>query len=200
MKKLRFVIGIDEVGRGPLAGPVAVGAVAVTPRLLRRFRAIKESKQLSPQKREAWAKEILLIAREEKDELRTAVTMVSAKEIDRNGIVPAIKKALAVSLKKLDINPDDCEVLLDGGLVAPPEYKRQQTIIRGDAKKTVIAMASVIAKVKRDAYMVQLDKKYPQYGFAQHKGYGTKAHYVAIKKHGISNMHRKSFLSSLNDT
>lgn len=195
--KPRFVIGIDEVGRGPLAGPVAVGAVGVTRDMLRKFRTIKESKQLSAEKREVWTKEILRVAKEQKSELRTAVTMVSAKEIDTHGIVSAIKKALTTSIKKLNINPNDCEVLLDGGLKAPLEYKKQRTIIRGDASKTAIAMASVIAKVKRDAYMTNLDKKYPNYGFAQHKGYGTKEHYRALKRKGISPLHRKSFLKSL---
>lgn len=195
--KPRFVIGIDEVGRGPLAGPVAVGAVGVTRDMLRKFRTIKESKQLSAEKREVWTKEILRVAKEQKSELRTAVTMVSAKEIDTHGIVSAIKKALTTSIKKLNINPNDCEVLLDGGLKAPLEYKKQRTIIRGDASKTAIAMASVIAKVKRDTYMTNLDKKYPNYGFAQHKGYGTKEHYRALKRKGISPLHRKSFLKSL---
>ena len=195
--KPRFVIGIDEAGRGPLAGPVAVGAVGVTRDMLRKFRTIKESKQLSAEKREVWTKEILRVAKEQKSELRTAVTMVSAKEIDTHGIVSAIKKALTTSIKKLNINPNDCEVLLDGGLKAPLEYKKQRTIIRGDASKTAIAMASVIAKVKRDAYMTNLDKKYPNYGFAQHKGYGTKEHYRALKRKGISPLHRKSFLKSL---
>lgn len=195
--KPRFVIGIDEAGRGPLAGPVAVGAVGVTRDMLRKFRTIKESKQLSAEKREVWTKEILRVAKEQKSELRTAVTMVSAKEIDTHGIVSAIKKALTTSIKKLNINPNDCEVLLDGGLKAPLEYKKQRTIIRGDASKTAIAMASVIAKVKRDTYMTNLDKKYPNYGFAQHKGYGTKEHYRALKRKGISPLHRKSFLKSL---
>ena len=177
-----------------MAGPVAVGVVALTPRMRKKFRTIKESKQLSEEKREAWVK---IIKSEEGDELRTTVAMVSAKEIDRIGIVPAIRKALARAITKLKLNPSHCTVLLDGGLKAPPEYKKQQTIIRGDASETAIAMASVVAKVKRDRLMVALEKKHPHYGFAQHKGYGTKAHYRAIKKHGLTALHRRSFLTKI---
>ena len=190
MKRTRFIIGIDEVGRGPLAGPVAVGAVAATAAMLRKFRTIKESKQLSEAKREEWSK---LIHAAASNELHLAVSMVSAKEIDRIGIAPAIRKALAASLKKLNLDPRDSTVLLDGGLKAPPEYKKQKTIIRGDASETAIAMASVIAKVKRDRLMVTLDAKYPKYGFAQHKGYGTSLHIKAIKKHGLTPLHREHF-------
>jgi ribonuclease HII len=193
-KKVKYIIGIDEVGRGPLAGPVAVGAVALTPKMLRKFRTIKESKQLSEAKREEWTS---IIKKEVSPELRIAVKMVSAKEIDRIGIAPAIRCALAAALKKLSIDPNDCEVLLDGGLRAPSEYKKQKTIIRGDASETVIAMASVVAKVKRDRLMVRYAKEYPLYGFAQHKGYGTAAHMKALKKHGLSELHRKTFCSFL---
>lgn len=189
-----YIIGVDEVGRGPLAGPVAIGAMLVTPRVQKRYRKIKESKQLSPRQREEWYERI------EKDrgpELRFAVSFVSAKIIDTKGIQYAIRLALRRSLLKLAVNPNDCEVLLDGGLHAPKEYVHQETIIRGDVKKTAIAMASVVAKVNRDRLMMKLSKKYPIYGFAQHKGYGTKAHYEAIKKHGISVSHRKSYLSRI---
>lgn len=194
MKRARYIIGIDEVGRGPLAGPVAVGAVAATPRVLKKFRTIKESKQLSEAKREEWN---TLIRAAASPDLRLAVSMVSAKEIDRIGIAPAIRKALAASIKKLSIDPDACEVLLDGGLKAPPEYIKQKTIIRGDASETVIAMASVIAKVKRDRLMVALDKSHPLYGFARHKGYGTRTHMAALRKHGLTELHRTSFCSFL---
>lgn len=186
----KFFIGIDEVGRGPLAGPVAVGALCATPSMLKKFRTIKESKQLSPAQREEWYTRML--ASREK-ELRFAVSFVSVEMIDRKGIIFAIRLALSRSLKKLDISSSACEVLLDGGLKAPREYVNQKTIIHGDAKETVIAMASIVAKVLRDRHMVRLHKKYPKYGFAAHKGYGTKAHYRAIRKHGLSLEHRKSF-------
>jgi len=187
----KYFVGIDEVGRGPLAGPVAVGALAATPAVVRQFRSIKESKQLSPEARERWYARISLAR---VDGLRFAASFVSANVIDRKGIVFAIRLALMRSLKKLKVSPNSCTVLLDGGLYAPKAYERQKTIIHGDAKKTVIAMASVVAKVLRDRKMVRLDKKYPHYGFRAHKGYGTKAHYRALKKHGFSPFHRRSFL------
>lgn len=195
MKNVRkYIIGIDEVGRGPLAGPVAVGAMFVTPRMRRQFRNIKESKQLSLKQREQWYERI---EGSSGPELRFVVSFVSAKMIDAKGIQYAIRLALKQSLKKLAVHPDECEVLLDGGLRAPEEYIKQKTIIRGDAKEVVIAMASVVAKVRRDRLMVRMDKKYPAYGFARHKGYGTRMHYDAIKKFGISHEHRKSFLSRI---
>ncbi len=189
-----YIIGIDEVGRGPLAGPVAVGAVAIKKHLLRKFSTIKESKQLTVSKREAWSD---IIHTHQGNDLRIAVCVVSAKEIDRIGIAPAIKKALSGALRKLAVDPQDCKVLLDGGLTAPPQYLDQKTIIRGDASQTVIAMASVIAKVKRDALMIQLASAYPVYGFEQHKGYGTRAHMEALMRHGLSDQHRASFCSFL---
>lgn len=189
----KLFIGIDEVGRGPLAGPVAVGALCATTKMLKQFRRIKESKQLTPKEREAWCARM---QSERGRELQFTVSFVSAQLIDRKGIVFAIRLALARSLKKLHVSPSACEVLLDGGLKAPNEYRKQKTIIKGDAKETVIAMASVVAKVLRDKRMVRLHKKYPKYGFADHKGYGTKAHYRALKKHGLSPEHRGSFLKS----
>ena len=114
MKKVKYIIGIDEVGRGPLAGPVAVCALAATPHMLKHFRGIKDSKQLNETQREAWLK---MMKAHQGDNLSFAVRMISAREIDLYGIAPAIRKALASSLKKLDINPSECEVRLDGGLM-----------------------------------------------------------------------------------
>ena len=191
MKNVRkYIIGIDEVGRGPLAGPVAVGAMLVTTRMRSLFRHIKESKQLSEKQREEWYERI---KKDSGPELRFAVSFVSAKMIDAKGISHAIRLAINRSLKKLAVDPDECTVLLDGGLRAPEEYRDQQTIIRGDAGETAIAMASVVAKVERDRMMVRLGKKFPQYGFAEHKGYGTQSHVDMIRRYGISASHRKSF-------
>ncbi len=192
--KIRFIIGVDEVGRGPLAGPVAVGAVLVSPRMLKNFRDIKESKQLTVAMREEWVAKMQSYLC---DELRIAVSMVSASTIDRIGIVPAIRRALERSLKKLKVDAGECEVLLDGGLYAPERFTHQRTIIHGDAQVTVIAMASVVAKVHRDRYMVRLHKKYPLYNFDQHKGYGTRRHVTALKTHGLSDIHRVSFCNFL---
>lgn len=192
--KIKYIIGVDEVGRGPLAGPVAVGAVLVSPRMLRNFQNIKESKQLTSQAREEWVTKMEAHAG---GELRIAVSMVSASTIDRIGIVPAIRSALERSLDKLDVNADECQVLLDGGLYAQERFTNQRTIIRGDAQEVVIAMASVAAKVHRDRYMIRLHKKYPLYDFDQHKGYGTRRHVAALKAHGLTDMHRVSFCNFL---
>ena len=189
----KYLIGIDEVGRGPIAGPVAVGAfVYLKPEAKKLFRGVKESKQLTEEKREIWFGKI------EKTKIdgliNFAVTFKTEKVIDKKGISFAIKKALATSLAKLKINPKEAQVLLDGGLKAPFEYKNQKTIIRGDIKEQVIALASICAKVTRDRKMQALAKKYPEYGLDVNKGYGTKAHYEAIKKSGLTNIHRRSFI------
>ena len=190
MKRLpKFFIGIDEVGRGPLAGPVAVGVAVATPAVIKKFRSIKESKQLSRAQREKWYEKI----REEGSGIQFAVSFVSAPQIDKNGINPSIRTALSRGLKKLSPSQKHVRVLLDGGLKAPSEYQNQQTIIRGDAKETIIAIASIVAKVERDRRMMRMHKKYPQYGFDRHVGYGTRAHITAIKKHGLTLTHRKSF-------
>lgn len=189
-----YYIGIDEVGRGPLAGPVAVGAVFASTEKIAEFSAIKESKQLSEKKREMWNAKILAGCDEN---LRTHVAFVLAGRIDEVGIAPAIKEALIEAITALGANPGEVRVLLDGGLKAPSEYVDQETIIKGDANETVIAMASVVAKVARDHVMNELDMQCPGYGLAKHKGYGTAAHIAAIKEKGLSPMHRKSFCGNI---
>lgn len=190
----KYIIGIDEVGRGPLAGPVAIGAILATPQALLAFTLIKESKQLSEKKRELWNAKILAACG---TELKSAVAYVSAAEIDAIGIAPAIRKAIEEGLRELAADPRECRVLLDGGLRAPEVYMDQETIIGGDAKETIIAMASVVAKVSRDQLMVELSADYPEYDFAKHKGYGTKAHMEAIRSHGLSAEHRRSFCKNI---
>ncbi len=193
INKEKFLIGIDEVGRGPLAGPVAVGAfVFLTPNSKKLFRGVKESKQLTEEKREEWYEKILetKIA----GHVDFCVTFQSEKVIDEKGLSFAIKKSLDISLNKLKIEPDLAKVLLDGGLKAPPEYKNQKTIIKGDEKEAVIALASICAKVLRDRKMKVLGQKFKDYGFEVHKGYGTKAHYEAIRRFGPCLIHRQSFL------
>jgi ribonuclease HII len=121
-----------------------------------------------------------------------AVMMASAKEIDRKGIAVVIRSCIERGLKKLGVNPDECFVKLDGALRAPSEFK-QETIIKGDSKELVIGLASILTKVTRDRYMVRVSKKYPKYDFAAHKGYGTKAHQVAIATYGLSVEHRVTY-------
>ncbi|MBI5126816.1 MAG: ribonuclease HII [Candidatus Taylorbacteria bacterium] len=190
-----YLIGIDEVGRGPIAGPVAVGAcVLLVPRIALSFKNFKDSKKLSERQREEWFKRIY--DAEKKGLLKTKVTFVSEKIIDSKGLSYAIRSALSTSLTKLKVSPQKSHVLLDGGLKAPAQYLHQTTIIKGDEKELAIALASIVAKVLRDRKMTQLAKKYPGYGFEVHKGYGTKNHYTALRNKGVSVVHRRSFLAN----
>jgi len=188
-----FIIGIDEVGRGPIAGPVAVGAlVFLKPHAKRIFRGVKESKQLTEIQREQWFRIIELAHKSGHIDFK--VTFQSQKIIDTKGLSYAIRTAIRVSLKLLKIDPLSAQVLLDGGLKAPIHYVNQKTIIKGDEKEIVIALASICAKVLRDRRMNKLAKKYPLYGFDKHKGYGTKRHYGMIRKYGLLETHRRSFV------
>lgn len=198
MVSMKIVIGIDEVGRGPIAGPTAVAAFVLSgkiksPQLNGKPVPMRDSKKLTRGERECWYAEISRLQKEGK--CAFSVTMISAKEIDRIGIAVAIRKALAVCLVKIGANSDQT-ILLDGSLYAPKEFKRQKTIIKGDEKEQSIALASIAAKVTRDRHMLRMAKKFPQFGFETHVGYGTKKHYAAIKKHGLCPLHRKSFLKS----
>ncbi len=204
-RKKHHIVGIDEVGRGPIAGEVAVGAVLIFAEHYKKvekiFPIIKDSKKLIPKKREAWLEKIR--EAEGFGYLVSYVTFVSSAEIDKKGIAPGIRKALAESLevvvttalKRTDLFK--VRVLLDGGLKAPKEYEYQETIIKGDEKELAIALASIVAKVTRDERMVKLAKKFPEYGFEKHKGYGTRLHYAAIRKHGLTKHHRRSYLKGL---
>jgi ribonuclease HII len=192
----KYLIGIDEVGRGPLAGPVAVGAfVFLDPKARRLFSGVKESKQLTEEKREEWFKIIGEVKK--KKLIDYCVSFESHKVIDEKGLTFAINRALKKSLESLEIKTDQAKVWLDGGLKAPKEYKDQKTFIKGDENKIVIALASICAKVLRDRKMVKFGKIYPQYGFKDNKGYGTKEHYEAIKKYGILEIHRRRFLRKM---
>jgi ribonuclease HII len=188
------IIGIDEVGRGPLAGPVTICVCKVHVSFnFKHFRGIKDSKQLTPEKREKWFLKISDL--KEKGELDFAFSSVSAAEIDTIGIVPAIKKAMKESLDALNPDPATTRILLDGALKAPREFILQETIIKGDEKIPVISAASIVAKVMRDRYMKEQASVYPGYGFENHKGYGTDEHCENIRKLGLTPLHRKSFLS-----
>ncbi len=188
-------IGIDEVGRGPIAGAVAVGSVCILGEYCRKvkkmFPVIKDSKKLSHKQRLEWLKRI--DEAKEKGFLTYAISFVSSSVIDKLGIVFAINKAISGTLKSLRPR-ENTKFLLDGGLYLPKCYCNQQTIIKGDEKKIAIALASIVAKVARDLRMIKLAKKFPNYGFEKHKGYGTKAHYEALKKYGVTPHHRKTFL------
>ena len=188
------VLGIDEVGRGPLAGPVAVCAVFASERLLEEMEKelfFTDSKKMSSKNRES----ILKIAEERKrrGDIDYVISFVGAKVIDGKGISFAISKALDRSIKKTGAC-NDTPVFLDGGLKAPDTFGYQRAIKGGDGKKKVIALASVLAKVTRDRKMERYDGKFPGYGFASNKGYGTKDHLEAIKRNGVCKIHRMTFI------
>lgn len=188
---MNYIVGIDEAGRGPLAGPVAVGICKVSPDFdFSIFPNLKDSKKLSEKKREEFIEKMNQLKKE--GVLDFAVALVSNNTIDNSGIVFAIKSGIKGLLEKLSISYDD-KILLDGGLVTPMEFKNQETIIKGDELMPVISLASIVAKVSRDRYMKKISLDFPEYGFEIHKGYGTKKHTDAIRKHGLSTLHRKSF-------
>ncbi len=196
-----YVIGVDEAGRGPLAGPVAVGVVLVpTDFDWGLVPGVGDSKKLTPKNRET----IFLCADElqRAGELSYAVAMTAASVIDRIGIVPSVNQALARALKKCidsQIASGEVVVKLDGGLKAPVEFVRQETIIGGDAIEPVIGLASIMAKVTRDRYMERVGKRpeYAVYDLPVHKGYGTKSHRLAIRTHGCTDLHRKSYCKNI---
>lgn len=214
----KYIIGIDEVGRGPLAGPVTVGAVLLKgsppaggerskdskkKRIpLRKKLPLRDSKKLSVIQREAWVERIEAAAEEKL--LYYAVVSVSPKTVDRVNISQAANRAATKALEKLLVQipssiKKQCCVFLDGGLYLNPSLNAQssilktRTIVRGDETIQAISLASIVAKVARDRIMKRLHKKYPQYGFHIHKGYGTKLHQAAITKYGLSAAHRLTF-------
>ena len=193
---MKFIVGIDEAGRGPLAGPVAVGVIAVAEEydLLAAFPGLNDSKKLSERKREV----LFQILQEEirAGNVRASVQLVAASYIDEGGIAPAIRHAVSKGIKKLLPNPEEGKVYLDGSLKAPPEYA-QETIIGGDGLVPAIMLASIAAKVTRDKHMEKLAELYPLYGFEKHKGYGTSAHIKLIREHGPCAEHRRSFLTRI---
>lgn len=195
--KDEVIVGVDEVGRGPLAGPVAVCAVSATPQVLRGIKRevfFTDSKRMSGAKREAVYN--FVRGEVEKGKLIFAVSFVSAKVIDREGIVEAIFKATSRSIKRIGVSESTC-ILLDGGLKAPKHFSRQMSIKKGDLSEDAIALASVLAKVSRDRRMERYDGKFPGYGFSSNSGYGTKTHIDSIRLLGPSDIHRKSFIKGL---
>lgn len=181
-----FICGIDEVGRGPLAGPVVAGAV-ILPRGC-RILYVNDSKQLSEKKREELYDVILEKA------VSSAVGYASSERIDEINILQATYEAMREAVGKLDPEPD---ILLNDAVTIPGIATRQIPIIKGDAKSITIGAASIIAKVTRDRLMREYDKVYPKYGFAENKGYGSAAHIAALKAYGPTPIHRRSFIKNL---
>jgi ribonuclease HII len=177
------ICGVDEAGRGPLAGDVYAAAVILPPELV--IPGLNDSKKLSEARRE----ELAPIIRE--NALAWCVASASVEEIERLNILQAALLAMRRAVEGLKLHPD--YALVDGNQL-PGLQIETATIAQGDAKSASIAAASVLAKTARDASLRELDDKYPQYGFAAHKGYGTKAHYAAIDQYGLCPAHRPSFL------
>jgi ribonuclease HII len=195
--KLRSSIGIDEAGRGPLAGPITLAAFCC-PDKFKGFKfdfPIKDSKQMSEERRNIVYKILKELKKEGKIDF--SVSHISNSSLDKYGITKCARKGIERCLKKLGAHPSSSRILLDGTLYAPQDFKKQKTIIRGDEKVKIISLASIIAKVTRDRKMKNLARKYPRYGLEIHKGYGTKAHRKAIKKYGPSEIHRLSFLKNI---
>ena len=202
-----WIIGVDEVGRGPIAGPVHVCVVAIAVTWYESLFAqdgwrigkaeLNDSKKMTERARLLWRARA---AEWEKDGLvHSACVSRTANDIDMRGIAACIRECVAEGLEQLarrGVTSERSSVLLDGSLHAPLAYK-QETVVKGDSEHKVISLASVIAKVTRDAMMREYAKAYPSYGWEKNKGYGTAAHYAAIARDGLSPLHRASFCRSL---
>lgn len=182
----RYIAGVDEAGRGPLAGPVYAAAV-ILPRDI-RLDGINDSKKLSPKKREELFDEITEKA------IGYSIFSVDEKTIDEINILRATYMAMNGAVNLLSPKPD--YVIIDGNSIRDMLIPHE-TIVKGDAKSISIAAASILAKVARDRYITEMAELYPEYGFEKHKGYGTKEHTEAILKYGASPIHRKTFLKKL---
>ena len=181
----RLIAGLDEVGRGALAGPVAAGAVILPADLdVSLLAGVRDSKELTPAQRESLAPQI------KKAALAFGIGMLSSELVDKLGIVEATRRAMAQAIKKLGLHP---EFLLVDALKLPKIPLPQKAIINGDKLSLSIACASIIAKVARDHLMIKVEKKYPGYGFAHHKGYGTPEHMECLERLGACPIHRRTF-------
>lgn len=182
-----IICGVDEAGRGPLAGPVYAAAVILPKGHI--VEGVNDSKKLLEKKRELLFDKII-------DEcVCYSVGTASEKEIDEINILQATYLAMKRAVDGLEIVPQ--LALIDGNRIPPLTASKAKAIVKGDAKSASIACASILAKVSRDRYMLEMAKKYPEYQFEKHKGYGTKLHYEMIEKYGICEIHRKSFLKKV---
>lgn len=195
MEFMKCLVGIDEAGRGPLAGPVAVGVAVVSADFdWKLIPGVGDSKQVSAKKRAVIFKRAKELKKAGK--LDFVVVQMSAKHIDSQGIARSIAVAIDRAIIRLQLNPKDCFIKLDGSLRAPFQFA-QETIIKGDSKELVIGLASIVAKETRDTYMNTAARKYPGYDLEIHKGYGTKRHRQLIYKNGLSPLHRVSYCQNL---
>ena len=180
------VCGVDEAGRGPLAGPVFAGAVILPENYTHEI--LNDSKKLSEKKRDLVYDDII------KDAVSWSVGIATEKEIDEINILNATFLAMKRAVEGLNIKPD--LAFIDGNRY-PNTGVKEVTIVKGDSKCMSVAAASIIAKVSRDRFMLQMAEKYPQYQFEKHKGYGTKLHYEMIEQFGVSEIHRRTFLKNI---
>ena len=181
-----YIAGVDEVGRGPLAGPVVAACVILDRK--KQILYLNDSKKLSEKKRESLYKEICESA------VAYGIGVVSPARIDEINILNATYEAMRSAISNLKLKPD---ILLNDAVHIPEVDIKQVSIIKGDAKSVSIAAASIVAKVSRDRLMVDYDSLYPEYKFAKNKGYGTKEHISAIKEHGLCPIHRRSFVGNI---
>lgn len=181
-----WLCGVDEAGRGPLAGPVYAAAVILDPE--RPIDGLNDSKKLSEKKREALYDEIVEKAS------AWSVASASVEEIEVLNILQATHLAMCRAAQGLELVPG--LILVDGNRLPPDLPAPARTVVKGDALSETIAAASILAKVSRDRLMRELDRRYPQYDFARHKGYGTALHYERLREHGLSPVHRRSFLKN----
>lgn len=186
-KGIETICGIDEAGRGPLAGPVVVATVIMPKDSM--IEGVNDSKKISANKREIIYDKII------EEAISYSVGIISQNEIDEINILNATKKGLTTAIEGLEIKPD--RILVDALNKIDTLGIPYDSIIKGDAKCYSIAAASIIAKVTRDRIMSEWDKVYPQYGFEKHKGYGTKMHIDAIKEYGLTPLHRLSFVKNI---
>ena len=187
LKGYEYVCGVDEAGRGPLAGPVCAAAVILPEGTV--IEGLDDSKKLSEKKRE------LLFDVIKEKATAFGIAFASVEEIEEFNILGATYLAMTRAVEQLSVKPD--YVLIDGNRFPPQIKTDEECVIKGDAKSMSIAAASILAKVTRDRLLLEYAEKYPQYGFKKHKGYGTKLHVEAIKEFGITEIHRPSFLKKL---
>lgn len=195
----KWLVGVDEAGRGPLAGPVTIGVVKVPINFnWQLLPEVADSKQLTEVKRGVVFENLRRL--QQVGKIDCTVTKVHASTIDTIGITSAVKLGINRAFERLELNESECLVKLDGLLSAPSRFLNQETIIKGDQKEPVIGLASIAAKVTRDRYMIarSTDQRFTAYQFHLHKGYGTALHRKLIAKHNLSSLHRRSYCKNIN--